>query len=397
MTRRPPGMWAAVWLSLGPAVSNGFARFAYALILPAMRADLDWSYTQAGSMNSVNALGYLAGSLVAFYTIAAVGARRLFIGGMYATAAALALSALVTGFDALALLRFAAGVSGAIVFIAGGALAAALFPDEPRRAAAAIGIYFAGGGIGIVLPGVTLPWLFAYAGSQAWPAAWLAMGAAGLVISIVCTLLVGPAAAASAPIARAPLRVRVFAPILSGYFLFGVGYIAYMTFIIAWMRDHGSGPGAVAATWGALGLACVASHRVWRHPLAAWQGGRATAATILTLTAGASLPLLSTALPVMIASAILFGGALFIVPASVTAYAKKWLPVELWGKAVAGFTIAFSTGQILGPVLTGALSDATGSLFAGLMLSAAVLLIGAIATLWQTDPAPRTASAAERG
>jgi hypothetical protein len=31
------------------------------------------------------------------------------------------------------------------------------------------------------------------------------------------------------------------------------------------------------------------------------------------------------------------------------------------------------------------------------MLSAAVLLIGAIATLWQTDPAPRTASAAERG
>ena len=68
-------MWAAVWLSLGPAVSNGFARFAYALILPAMRADLDWSYTQAGSMNSVNALGYLAGSLVAFYTIAAVGAR----------------------------------------------------------------------------------------------------------------------------------------------------------------------------------------------------------------------------------------------------------------------------------------------------------------------------------
>ncbi|MBK7470596.1 MAG: YbfB/YjiJ family MFS transporter [Betaproteobacteria bacterium] len=209
MTRRHPGMWAAVWLSLGPAVSNGFARFAYALILPAMRADLHWSYTQAGSMNSVNALGYLAGSLVAFYTIAAVGARRLFIGGMYATAAALALSALVTGFDALALLRFAAGVSGAIVFIAGGALAAALFPDEPRRAAAAIGIYFAGGGIGIVLPGVTLPWLFAYAGSQAWPAAWLAMGAAGLVISIVCTLLVGPAAAASAPIARAAAGPRI--------------------------------------------------------------------------------------------------------------------------------------------------------------------------------------------
>ena len=392
-------MWAAVWLSLGPAVSNGFARFAYALILPAMRADLDWTYTQAGSMNSVNALGYLAGSLVAFYAIAAVGARRLFIGGMYATAAALALSALVTGFDALALLRFAAGVSGAIVFIAGGALAAALFPDEPRRAAAAIAIYFAGGGIGIVLPGITLPWLFAYAGNASWPAAWLALGAVALVISIVCALRVGPAAGAGAPIARAPWRIRDFLPILSGYFLFGVGYIAYMTFIIAWMRDHGAGPGAVAATWGALGLATVASPRVWRHPLAAWRGGRATAATILTLTAGAVLPLLSTALPVMILSAVLFGGALFIVPASVTAYSKKWLPVELWGKAVAGFTIAFSAGQILGPVLTGALSDATGSLFAGLMLSAGVMLVGAVAAWWQSDPGHQAAAptAAGRG
>ena len=392
-------MWAAVWLSLGPAVSNGFARFAYALILPAMRADLDWTYTQAGSMNSVNALGYLAGSLVAFYAIAAVGARRLFIGGMYATAAALALSALVTGFDALALLRFAAGVSGAIVFIAGGALAAALVPDEPRRAAAAIAIYFAGGGIGIVLPGITLPWLFAYAGNASWPAAWLALGAVALVISIVCALRVGPAAGAGAPIARAPWRIRDFLPILSGYFLFGVGYIAYMTFIIAWMRDHGAGPGAVAATWGALGLATVASPRVWRHPLAAWRGGRATAATILTLTAGAVLPLLSTALPVMILSAVLFGGALFIVPASVTAYSKKWLPVELWGKAVAGFTIAFSAGQILGPVLTGALSDATGSLFAGLMLSAGVMLVGAVAAWWQSDPGHQAAAptAAGRG
>jgi MFS family permease len=379
-------MWAAVWLSLGPAVSNGFARFAYALILPAMRSDLGWSYTEAGSMNSVNALGYLAGSLLAFYAIAAVGARRLFISCMYVTAGALVLSGFVADFDALAALRFAAGAAGAVVFIAGGALAAALFPGDPRRAAAAIAIYFAGGGIGIVLPGITLPWLFAHSGNEAWPAAWIAMGAVGLLISIVCTLAVGPAATGGTTIARVAWKIRAFAPLLTGYFLFGVGYIAYMTFIIAWMRDHGSGPGAVAATWGALGMATVLAWRVWRHALATWSGGRATAASIFTLTVGAVIPLLSTALPAMIVSAVLFGGALFIVPASVTAYSKKWLPVELWGKAVAGFTITFSTGQILGPILTGALSDATGSLFTGLILSTGVLLIGAVTALCQADP-----------
>jgi len=44
-------------LSLGPAVSNSFARFAYALMLPAMRADLGLNYSQAGALNTANAIG----------------------------------------------------------------------------------------------------------------------------------------------------------------------------------------------------------------------------------------------------------------------------------------------------------------------------------------------------
>src|SRR3954471_25086798 len=122
MNERNATLAMAAWLSLGPAVSNGFARFAYALLLPPMRADLGWSYTQAGSMNSFNAMGYLAGSLVAFHVIAGIGPRRLFIAGMFVTAAALLLSGFTADFNLLAMLRFAAGLSGAIVFIAGGAL-----------------------------------------------------------------------------------------------------------------------------------------------------------------------------------------------------------------------------------------------------------------------------------
>jgi len=52
-------------LSLGPAVSNSFARFAYALMLPAMRADLGLNYSQAGALNTANAIGYLGGALFA--------------------------------------------------------------------------------------------------------------------------------------------------------------------------------------------------------------------------------------------------------------------------------------------------------------------------------------------
>ena len=38
------------------------ARFAYALLLPAMRDDLGWNYAQAGGLNTANALGYVLGA-----------------------------------------------------------------------------------------------------------------------------------------------------------------------------------------------------------------------------------------------------------------------------------------------------------------------------------------------
>src|ERR1700744_3019639 len=52
-------------LAMGPAVGLGLGRFAYALLLPAMRADLGWSYAQAGTINTANAAGYLIGALLA--------------------------------------------------------------------------------------------------------------------------------------------------------------------------------------------------------------------------------------------------------------------------------------------------------------------------------------------
>ena len=53
-----------VALSLGPAVANSFARFAYALVLPAMRSELGLTYSQAGGLNTANALGYLLGAML---------------------------------------------------------------------------------------------------------------------------------------------------------------------------------------------------------------------------------------------------------------------------------------------------------------------------------------------
>ncbi len=66
-------------LAMGPAVGLGLGRFAYALLLPAMRADLGWSYAAAGAMNTANAAGYLVGALAAAPIAARVGDKRGFL------------------------------------------------------------------------------------------------------------------------------------------------------------------------------------------------------------------------------------------------------------------------------------------------------------------------------
>jgi Uncharacterised MFS-type transporter YbfB len=85
----------------------------------------------------------------------------------------------------------------------------------------------------------------------------------------------------------------------------------------------------------------------------------------------------------MIASAALFGGAFFIPPSAVTALARARLPRAAWGAGLATYTVVFGAGQPVGPLLAGAVADATGTLFAGLATSVVVLLVGAVAAALQ--------------
>ena len=55
----------ALLLSLAPPVALGFSRFAYALLLPQMQQGPGWSLSQAGALNTANAIGYPAGALSA--------------------------------------------------------------------------------------------------------------------------------------------------------------------------------------------------------------------------------------------------------------------------------------------------------------------------------------------
>ncbi len=170
---------------------------------------------------------------------------------------------------------------------------------------------------------------------------------------------------------------------LAGYFLFGAGYIAYMTFMIAYVRDAGGGAAAQSAFWCLIGASAFVTPWVWRRVLARDSGGISTAIILAVNTAGAALPLFGHSAALLTVSALVFGVSFFAVVGSTTAFVRFNYPPAAWPTAIAALTIAFGVGQTLGPTVTGAITDALGSLSYALNAGAAMLAAGAIATAFQ--------------
>lgn len=281
----------AVGLALGPVMALGLGRFAYSLLLATMRSQLHWSFAQAGTMNTANALGYLGGAVAAGPLIVRFRNRRPFLAGIAVTGMAVLASAASGGFEVLLSLRLLAGASGAVVFIAGAGLAARLSAGlAARRGAMLLGVYFAGGGLGIVVSALIVPPMVGIGGGGSWRWGWVALGVAGVatLAGAVPAALAAPepTAAPGGGLWESPLRRLT--PTMVAYGLFGAGYIAYVTFIVAFVRTEGLAPRSVSAFWATLGAAAVVAAFAWGPALGRLQGGRAPAAVLAVTAVGAA-------------------------------------------------------------------------------------------------------------
>ena len=383
----------AAALALAAAVSLGLARFSYALLLPPMRADLGWSYTVAGAMNTVNAAGYLAGALLAPGWLRRYGARRALLAGGVGSALLLAAHGAVTSDAALYLLRGLTGLASAATFVSGGLLAAQLSNRAPSgeagRAPSAglvLGIYYGGTGVGIVISALLVPPLSALPGAHAWQWAWVALGVAALAAtSITGWATQGLPTGQVARAGSVPFRWSEFACGLASYFLFGLGYIGYMTFVVTLLREQQLSAAAITVFYALLGLAVLGSSFVWAGLLQRQRGGGAMRLLNALLAVATVLPVLSAHPVAVFASGVLFGGVFLSVVASTTALVRHNLPAAAWPAGIAAFTIVFAAGQIVGPTLVGWIADGAGGLRGGLACSAGVLLLGALIA-WGQKP-----------
>jgi predicted MFS family arabinose efflux permease len=379
-------------LSLTPTVGLGIGRFAYSLVLPDMRDALGWSYSAAGFMNTINAAGYLIGALMASQFVKRFGLSAAVRWGTLACVVSLALCALSGNFIALSFARLLAGLGAAVGFVAGAALAARIAQSQPARADFLLSLFYAGPGLGILSSGLIAPFVLAVSGPGSWWIVWWVMMVLSIVLTIPLLQLPIDAHAGIADATRANFVIRPLLIYLAGYFLFGAGYIAYMTFMIAYIRDAGGNAAAQSAFWCLIGLSAFVTPWVWRSILALNRGGISTAIILGFNALGAALPLFGHSTVLMALSALVFGVAFFAVVASTTAFVRFNYPPPQWPSGIAAMTIAFGIGQMLGPIAVGAVTDALGSLSYALNVSAAMLAVGAIAAAFQRKLRPSSSS-----
>ena len=380
-------------LSLGTIIGTSLVRFSYALFVPAMKLDLGWSYLVLGAMNTAHAAGYLLGALTLAMVIRRFSSWGSFVAGGLLSSLFLGACGAVTDPYAIALLRLLSGFTSASVFAGGTVLIAQLAAQHPKRSGLLLGIYYAGGGLGMVWCAAAVPltqsWGEQWQWTHPWQLGWVVVGALGVCLTL---LMWQPAKAVPAASQRTgptdSTAIGRYAFVLAGYFCFGMGYIGYMTFVISLLREMAWSSGWTSWFYSAIGLCSMFSVQLWSAALDRFKAGQCLA-VVNTLLGVACLVPAAVALTAsqhhavgwgalaVFASGMLFGACFATAVASTTAFIKHNLPPTQWVSVITVFTSVFAVGQVFGPSLTGWISDYFSGLPGGLLFSACVLFSGA--------------------
>ncbi|MPT09134.1 MULTISPECIES: YbfB/YjiJ family MFS transporter [Comamonas] len=380
----------AILLSLAAAIALGMTRFSYGMLLPPMRKDLDWTYFVAGSMNTANAIGYFIGAITAPYFLKRFGVAKGVILSSLTASCLMFIAGNIIGTEILLVQRLLAGISSSYIFISGGILAARLGSQHPDKSGFLLGIYYGGTGIGIAVSALVVPEIqmltSSYELKHSWQYSWIFLGVLCLISSILIIIpanKVGDIVGTSSKTNK--FKFSDFRFSLFGYMLFGAGYIGYMTFVIALLKEQGVSSSNITLFYSLLGLSVIASSRVWSPMLDKFRGGQSLAILNFLLSLFCLLPVLSLNMSAVLFSGIGFGGIFLSVVASTTALVKHNLPQSAWSSGISAFTAAFAAGQIVGPTLVGWISDGPGGLERGLLISAILLLLASIISFPQKE------------
>ncbi len=106
-----------VLVTVAVSVAQGFGRFVFPALLPAMKRDLLGSYRAAGFLGTANVAAYLVGALLVMVVSLRRPAHHILIGGLALSTLAMVLLATAQELAQLVAGMALAGLGGAAVFI----------------------------------------------------------------------------------------------------------------------------------------------------------------------------------------------------------------------------------------------------------------------------------------
>lgn len=391
------------------AVAMGIGRFAFTPILPMMLADGVVDLPHASLLASANYLGYMLGALLCtvqpflwsrWSGLPPLRFVSLIRAGLVVTGV-LTLAMALNWPGAWPVLRFAAGMTSAVVFVFTSGWCMSQLAQ--RGVPAMGGLIYVGPGAGIVASGLLASGMVALA----WPAAvaWSVFGVlAFALLAAVWRNLAGP----EEKLLGRPATVQTFTPAAAGrlsrwqlpvltlaYGLAGFGYIVTATFLPVIARAALPGSAWLDMFWPMFG-AGIMTGAVLATRVPARLDRRWLLVACYTLQALGVL--CSLVLPSLLGFAA--GSLMLGLPfTAITFFAMqevRRLRPEAAASLIGLLTAFYGVGQILGPPMVAVLMQHTATASAGftwsLEIAAGALVLGAALFAWLARSYPLDAT-----
>ncbi|MEQ9864408.1 MFS transporter [Pectobacterium aroidearum] len=353
------------------ALGMGLGRFLYTPMLPVMLEEGRFTFNQLSYIASANYAGYLFGSLLFSFSRRTSASQPMFLllSAAAATGVLLLAMAMTTSTTLVMVIRFLAGIASAAMMIFG-----SLAVLHHTRQARVIASLYAGVGVGIVLGNeyIIIGRHYALTAELLW---W---GAALLsALLLLALLILSPPKSSVAPQTMEnsdeppQLGWRRLALL---YGLAGFGYIIIATYLplIVTALDM---PRVSLHLWSLVGLAIIPGCFFWLWAASRWGTLPCLTANLLIQGICVLLTLYSHSPTALILSCIGFG-ATFMGTTSLVMPLAKRLRVPHSINLLGLVTLTYGIGQILGPLLTSALTN-NNTVAPAILCSAAALFIAA--------------------
>ena len=370
------------------AATYGFGVYLFSTILPDMKAELHFSYTEAGGFISLAQVGFLMAALTSSVLTHRIGAKRLILLAMLTSCISLLGLIFVTERWHIAIFLTTAGAAAAAVWVPMVAVAQDRIP--PKHQGKAIGLMSSGTAYGVFVNGLVVP---IFLPEYGWRAVWV------FAATLACTffawgwvrlsILSDDRQADASNLSASPtesfnervsIRQLFRQPsvliILAMMFLNGIACMPAQNYLISYLRDDlGYNLAIAGRAWSAIGLFGMVGGFVMGALADKIGVQKSLTLTYLLLSVATALFLHhGNAYEVYLGAAIFglaFNAIFGLVPAYVSLTFPKNTATLIFGLA----TVLLGVGSMIGNFYGGVIHDVLNSFSAVFLISTITALL----------------------